>query len=73
MPLSLRISPVLLIRGPYPLPTCFLPESSASSRSFCVALLVFTLLKADALLFFFLMASISSLKNLYDKKATQKN
>ena len=44
--------------------TRFLSESPVLSRSRWVALRVFTLLKAEALLFFFLMDSIRILKNL---------
>ena len=44
--------------------TRFLPDSPVLSRSRWVALRVFTLLKADALLLFFLMDSTRVLKNL---------
>lgn len=57
--------PVMVPKGPPgDLLTRFLSDSPALSRSRWVALRVFTFLKADALLFFFLMASIRILKNL---------
>lgn len=67
---ALGPSPVLVPEGPRGDPlTRFLSDSPELSRSRWVALRVLTLLKAEALLFFFLRDSIRILKNLKREKS----